>query len=403
MLARPALDLNAAAEPGPARSLAIVSIVVASAWLLGCAGLAVAELRSPTPFLAGLGYALAGLLALVGNAVSLVLHAVYWRRFGAPGWVRVLVGLQGGVALATLLWLAYLAQDDHRQAQQQARNDAVRQAIRHDDVRALARAWADCRGSCGQGWLIDAADARAPRAAAFLIAQGETVASQPGAHTRDARTCEGLYLPSLPALGLAVAHDDAEMVRLLFPVSDAGARRRALWSAAQLDRLARLQQLLALGAPLDIRGEILDENNTLLVAAAEGASLGVGRWLIEHQGMPVHATPGPDPYPGTPPLHALARFMFDVTDSPRIQPFMEMLVAHGARIDEPRHDGTTLLQEALRIKDKRAVAALLAAGASPAVLTAPQREQLRTLEAAAARPGRAGKPENCVPVSADAS
>src|SRR3546814_20942098 len=88
------------------------------------------------------------------------------------------------------------------------------------------------------------------------------------------------------------------------------------------------------GVRLSIRADILYANNTLLVAAASGAATEVGKWLIQTQHMPVDAIySGPVPYPGTSPISALMAFKGSVGHSPRIKPFLKMLVDNGANPD----------------------------------------------------------------------
>ncbi|MFT3718406.1 hypothetical protein [Pseudorhodoferax sp.] len=385
---------------------AVTSGCVGGLWLFACAWCIGAELASDSSgWFDGLGYAVALLVALAGNAVSLLLHAGYWYFYGAATWFKGLVVCQALVVLGTVVWLAPAAWESHVEARRWERQAAVHAAIARDDVDALRTAWADCGDHCGSDGLLKAADARARRAAAFLVAQGLTAAAGHGAPQLSMHTCEGRYLPLLSALEVAVARDDAAMLQLLFPVSDETARRKALWTAAELDRLERLQELLARGVPIGIRGRMLDtDNDTLLVAAASGAALRVGRWLIDVHGMPVQPARTPSiveiasPSPGTPPVLALSRYMLDVRDPARAGPFLQMLVAHGARVDIPMWPDTrTPLQHAVHLENKAMAGILLANGAREELLSPSERERLGALLAAPDRPAHDEAREGCVP------
>jgi hypothetical protein len=115
--------------------------------------------------------------------------------------------------------------------------------------------------------------------------------------TRSYHTCEGLYLPSLNSLEFSIVRGDPAGMELLLPASEERWLRKAAWLAARFDRLELLQRLLEAGVPLSLRGEILDENRTLLNAAASGAALSVGAWLLEEQRFDPDGDPdGPDSY-----------------------------------------------------------------------------------------------------------
>jgi len=183
----------------------------------------------------------------------------------------------------------------------------------------------------------------------------------------------------MDALSVAIVQGNTAMVHLLLPVSDEGSRRQALWTAAKADRLEFVQFLVASGVPLSIRGEILNSNDTLLVAAAEGAAIRVGQWLIESQHAPVNAMLSPDPYPGTPPLSALLQFTQSTDSTQRAASFLKMLVKHGADLDVNRSSDGTWLASAVLTKDKKMAQLLLQAGASSDALDASQRKALSDL------------------------
>lgn len=96
----------------------------------------------------------------------------------------------------------------------------------------------------------------------------------------------GGYPPSVRALSVAVARNNESMVRLLFPVSDKGRRKKALKAAAQTNGLEMVQLLMKLGVDLDMTDDVINPHNTLLVDAAEGASMNTGRWLLDVQQIP---------------------------------------------------------------------------------------------------------------------
>jgi hypothetical protein len=133
--------------------------------------------------------------------------------------------------------------------------------------------------------------------------------------------------------------------------------------------------------PLGVRGEILDENVTLMNAAASGAALKVAAWLLKEKGFAADGDPdGRDRHAGETPLMSLVRFAQESPDSPRLRPFLALLLAHGAAIDRvsPR-TRTTPLQGAISLRALAAAEALIAAGASLQLLTEEEREALETL------------------------
>lgn len=333
-------------------------------------------------FLSGIGVVLGLVCLAAGNLLVLILNLAFRYFYGAPRWLRVLIRIQFVPAAVSLAVLAAQLFEHWQENRADAQHLALYQAIKSDEPGRLAQAQRECDERCSANYslnaqLLDAADARARNVAATLIREHAMVSTKLGQATSSLRTCEGESLIDLNALDIAVARHDTAMIEELFPVSDKGARRRALWLAARLDHLDLVRLFAAKGVPLTIRGPVLNENDTLLVAAARGAALNVGKWLIDTQHMPVDAIRfGPDAYPGTAPLQALLEFQYAVPDSPRIEPFLHMLLAHGAHLDVPDSDGRTPLQEAIRVKDKRLVQLLLGAGASKTSLTADEQKSL---------------------------
>ncbi|HEU0231036.1 MAG TPA: ankyrin repeat domain-containing protein [Burkholderiaceae bacterium] len=341
-------------------------------------------------FLSGIGVVLGLVFLAAGNLLVLALNLAFRHFYGAPRWLRVLIRIQLVPAAVSLVMLAVQLYDSWQEGRAADQHVALYLAIKSNDVGRFDQAQRQCGKQCSSDYslnaqLLDAADTRAGNVAEALIRQHAKVSTELGQATVSLRTCEGDYLADLNALGVAVARHDASMVDELFPVSDKGARRKALWVAARLNHLDLVKDLAAKGVPLTIRGPILNENDTLLVAAASGAALEVGKWLLDTQYMPVNAIlGGPDPYPGTSPLQALMRFQSSAPDSPRIKPFLQMLVAHGAKLDVRDREGRTPLQEAIRMKDKRLAQMLLSVGAGKSSLTA---EEGKALEALLAQPG----------------
>jgi len=346
----------------------------------------------PMIFAQGHGGMFAGLSALLGwlvlaaaNLLVLALNALFWRLYGAPSWLRIVIWIQVVPAAATLVLLSIQLYQGWRRNQADAQRQVLFHVIESDQAGKLAHAQKQCGKRCADMYLLnaqllDAAEAGAHKVARALVRQHAAVSSRLGQETVDMRTCEGYPLSSLDALEVAVARGDPAMLGLLFPVSDKGARRRAMWQAAQLDRLDLVRDLAARGVPLSIRGPVLAENDTLLVAAAGGAALNVGKWLIETRHMPVNAVEnGPDPYPGTAPAQALMRFQYYAPQSPRIAPFLDMLVAHGADLQVRDRQGRTLLQNAIRARNKGAARLLLDAGARTAQLSVDEKAALAAL------------------------
>lgn len=366
--------------------------------IAGAAGLATNSTGGMFPNLA----LTLGLMGLgLGNAISFLCNLLAWRMGARRRWLKILLIAQTAPAIAfaaiacKALWDNW---QDHRASQQ---HRAVWNAVHDDDVAALTNALQACNAACQQGktnqsLLMDAVMARAHKVASHLIAQGATVSAGLTAPSRDLHTCEGLYLPSLSTLSIAIAQRDDALMSQLLPVSDTAARREAMWTAAMLDRLDAVQVLAANGVPLTLRGKILDQNDTLLVAAASGAATTVGRWLIDTQDMPVNAiTHGPDAYSGTAPIAALFSFMRD-TQSPRSAAFLQLLRAHGADLDARLGDGGTVLEEAARLGRKSVAAMLIDAGANPDRLPPASRARLAELLAGPDEPPFPARTEGCI-------
>ena len=270
---------------------------------------------------------------MTGNLVCWVLDIICWlgRR---RRWLGLLILFQTVPALAALGIAAGIGVDRWAEARADAEAEHLLAAVRQDDPQALAasRCGARCRARLGNDTLLlIAAEAGAHRVAAQLAATSPPPMLSEGSAQTTLSTCEGT-LPGLDALSVAVVRDDAEMVRVLLPLAGPAERRRAMWLAARLDRLERLQQLAAAGVPLTQRGEVLDSNESLLVAAAEGAALRVGRWLLEDRHFPPTVEgPPTDPYHGRSPVAAVLQAA-DTIDPARAAAFLRLLTEHGARL-----------------------------------------------------------------------
>ena len=133
---------------------------------------------------------------------------------------------------------------------------------------------------------------------------------------------------------------------------------------------------------ITLSGAILDDNATLLNAAASGAALNVGAWLIG-QGFDPNGLPqGRETGRGETPLAALVRFAAEAPDSSRFDPFLRLLLAHGAEV-EALSPATrrTALGTAVDAYAPIAYEALRAAGASEATLTSEDRARLAQMRA----------------------
>lgn len=335
-------------------------------------------------FLPNLGLSLAAMLMALGNGLTFLSNVLLWRLYGVPRWLKGVVVVQALPALACLALVGHWGYREVLASRASAQRMAVFEAIRADDATRLARATSACGKQCADSYplderLLDAAYADADRVMVRLVAQSARVRSGLGTPSREMRTCEGLYLPMLDALGVAVAYDDAPMLQLLLPVSDAGSRRSALWLAAQLDRLEMVKRLAKAGVPLDIRGQILDEDQNLLVAAASGGAVQTGRWLIETQHMPVDiACTRGDNGCSNGPLKAWYRFVSETGASPHAAAFLDLLLAHGIRLDDnPAVDA--LVQDAVRMQRKDLAQLFVDAGFNIARVDESRRQALRSL------------------------
>jgi hypothetical protein len=379
-------------------------------WLLGVAviatlviGLGAYLLDPGTGMFRRVGVALIVGFALPAlNLASFAANLLLARRarwtLGRLNLILIAQGL--GVGATAWLW-GGLWLETQREQRANERWRQASAAAEADDPARLEAALADCGARCAgelDRFLLVATARGAHRSIAFLLARGADPTPPFGARAASLNlaTCEGLRLSSLSSLSVAVASADRTALSLLLPRSDAKGRRGAAWLAARLDRLELLQRLLEAGVPLAIRGEILDENLTLLNAAASGAALRVAAWLLDEKGFDAGGDPsGADSAPGETPLVSLVRFAAEVPDSPRLAPFLALLLSRGADIEKisPRTRASPL-RTAIALRALAAAEALVAAGASPLSLTDEDRASLEALRRDPPRRSRdAGDPD----------
>lgn len=361
-------------------------------------------------FFPNLGLALGVLLIGAGNLLSWLVNLLCWCR-ERPRWLAMVLAVQTLPAVALLAGLAWFGLEQVLEARASGQRTAVTEAIRADDTAALQESLRRCGERCReivspQRVLMLASLHGAHRVAGFLIDEGAELASPArgavgfyNAQT-DLHTCEGSYLPSLGALEVAVAREDAEMLALLWPVSDKPARLDALWTAARLDRLAMVKSMTGAGAttlstlPL-VRENFRGEEESLLRAAASGAAVEVAGWLLEQR--------PPDLPPLALPPGELERAMTDLLgfaterETPRASVFARLLMRHGVDIQAARLDGEPALERALRYRSKALAALLLDLGADPASLSGADRAALTLLLQEPDRPRDYGRNrEGCV-------
>lgn len=360
-------------------------------------------------FLAGIGYYLGGLALAAGVLLIWPINGVLLRRRQPPRWVKVVFWLQTPAVLVMLGMAVSHGLDVLRDQRRDARSNAVLQAVQDDDVVAFDAAAAACDADCRQldnapaGWLYRAADAGSLKVAARLLAPPHGAPDTPySGQLHSANTCDDRSLNLSVPLEAAVMRNHRAMIDLLLRTASDDDRRRAMWLAAELDRLALVQHMHQAGVSLQWRGRVLDENDTLLVAAAEGAALRVGHWLLASQGFSARAPAnGPDPYPGTEPLQALFSHERDF-DNPevlaRTRAFAQLLLAHGAEIDQRWSDQErSALDEAVRVNDRAWIGLLLDLGANRLLLPAERQVQLAALLARPPREPLAHTPdERCI-------
>lgn len=341
----------------------------------------------PRGFL-NLGPALALLALGCGNLLCFVLNlAVCWLGFRRPWFICTLL-IQSVFVILSMAWVIGDYVESYRGRVGARQLSAIHVAIEQDDLQAFIAAKKACDSTCQRmTWdeqeLLYASQSKAYNVASWIVVRTENIYSD--GPSRDRRTCEGIYLPSLNALEWAVSDDDYQMASILLPVASPTARYRALRVAAQLNRLEMLQWLVSQNIPLDSPYSIPypspDHGKALLIAAAESAAFETALWLINDQGVPVdHGSQQANGKNNavSPLLWAYWRSIME-TDSPDTTPFLMLMVAHGANLEVGDDGGQTLLQWAIRLKLPNIAQSLMDAGANTEYLNDSEQKALNLL------------------------
>lgn len=323
-------------------------------------------------FFPDLGLAL-GLLAIgAGVLLSCLCNVVAWGLGARSRWIGGMILVQALPALLFAGWLGVQIWDAFQSNRAGDQRSRIHAAIATDDPAAFDAARAQCGTRCRNRAslsedLLTATDSDAIQIARHLIETGTRMDSADWYGSRlDLHTCEGSYLSRLLGLSVAVARGDPAMVALLLPVSDDRSKDEAILTAARLDRMEMIRMLHAAEIWLP------EQENSLLVAAASGAALEVGSWLIRDRPVPI----GHDEV--TRAMEALYRFM-EVTSTQRSLSFARLLTAQGADVDAPFRDEPSFLAEAVRTGRAHPARVLIAAGADPSRLPADRRATLDIL------------------------
>lgn len=373
-----------------------LSAVIMTACLLG--GVVLAMSSGGGGFFPNMGKALGLLLIAAGNLISWILNLFCWYRTRMP-WLGVVLVIQGMPAIAFAGWMGTLAVEEFLEGKASDQRTSVFRSIETDDVPSLKQALKQCGPRCREfhtpgRTLMLASLYGSHQAARYLLDNTtDTSRTNTGAYEfYNARTnrytCEGSYLASLGALDLAVANQDMEMLELLWPtISDDWTRSKALWIAARLDRLDMVKFMAGIGhstgssenqntathatQPL-IRERHRDGPETLLRAAASGAALEVGSWLLEARPI---ALPQAEIQRA---FTELLAFVLD-TDTPRSVNFGRLLLQHDADIHSVKIHDQPALERAVHYRSKSLVTMLLELGADPASLSEEDTAQLKAL------------------------
>lgn len=344
-------------------------------------------------FLSNLGQWLAIIVLAWANLLCLLLNSIYLylsrpqtteiKRSAGRTLVILVVVLQLPVAAYTVYEYVDEKVQDYRYQQAYQQRQLIVKAIQRDSLDTFLVATQACNDICkkdfsAQSALVSAAQFRAYKVAGHLLKHGERAQAGLNVARVSLKACDAIHLSPMHALAVAVANNDVTMLTLLLPSSSAQARRQALWTAAQLDRLTLLQLMQQFGLSLEVHGDILDNNESLLVAAAEGAAVNTGRWLITERAMSIHALKGPDSYAGRSSFAALMGFALR-NDVPRNADFLTLLIEQGQLVDELRRDGKSWLQEAIQRRNKSVAQLLLQFGADQSRLSSAELKELEEL------------------------
>lgn len=336
-------------------------------------------------FFPGLGKALALVLIAAGNLLSWLLNLFCWYRTRRR-WLGRVLAIQTLPAMLFAGWLATMGLDGFQESRASDQRTRLYNAIETDDIPAFRHATDRCGDRCREFFspqraLLLAALHRSHQVARHILDEQAADGFEPFRYY-DGRisltTCEGTYLPALSALDLAVANEDMEMLRLLWPVSDDSERSAALWVAAQLDRLDMVKFMSGVGnsSPSDssplIRERYQGDRQTLLRPAAAGAALEVGHWLLATR---------PVALPQTEIQQALSHLLSfaHATDTPRAAPFAGLLLQHGADIHAATLDDEPALERAVQYRSRALASLLLELGADRSRLSGQEEIKLEAL------------------------
>jgi ankyrin repeat protein len=194
--------------------------------------------------------------------------------------------------------------------------------------------------------------ARVVRCVELLLARG----ADPNSSTAIEDNEDGARLA---ALYYACVNDQPRVVRLLLEHGANPNDGESIYHAAELNHRACLDQLLVHGA--DVSGPHAYWGNTPLYflagyraeSPATARAVEGMRWLVEHGADP-NVKSGREEQT---PLHQIASLGGSAAAA-------ALLTAHGARVDEPRHDGRTAYALALRAGNHEIAAFLRSQGAA---------------------------------------
>ena len=384
-------------------SLLVTCKVIAT--LSGASALSFFITNDGSGFLGNLGYLLSLGCLLAGAVLTWPLLLTVLLRGNAPTWSKFAFWLVTPVILVLLARLLVSITDDWQQERIEAQREAVESAVVADDIATFDRAFATCGDDCREKslgdetygaayWLFRASAKQSKNVARHLLGPAYKVrAADASSHYQFRATlCDGREVEVANAMTAAVANNDRSMLDLLLPSTDNDANRQAMWLAAKLDRLELMQRMHATGVRLDWGGELYDENETLVVAAASGAALRVARWLLEDQSIPAQSF-NPHYPRGHSVLWTFWRGMRETGDlrnpqkRSQAKAFVQLLLQHGSEIDEKfDYDEPSALSEAARVSDRPWANLLIELGADPGRLSVERRAELKTLLDSQAEP-----------------
>jgi hypothetical protein len=355
---------------------AIVAIAIPVALLWGV----FADRASTGGFFPDLNKAIALVVVCVLNFLLLAIATLYWARYGAPLWMKAIVSVQVCLAAWTLWNVGVYGVEKYRGRQASELYAQMRDALGRDDVARFEQLSATLTTSSysRDEQLLDAVELGAHATIPRLIEAGARPSKYLSAVRQSVKTCEGRFLGDMNALQLAVIRNDRVAIDELFAVADETVARSAVWLATSLDRVELIKNFAERGVDLQaIRGSVLDENESLLIAASEGAATTTAQWLIETYDLPANRIEhGPDPYRGRAPIDALLDFANETGELARAQTMLSSLVQHGASLESVDFRKRSPLRRAIEWEDGPLAQMLLNAGAQRDALTAEESQRL---------------------------